>query len=108
MNLVEAWRKGDFATAFPKMNEGPSDAGLPELANPGTSQGVLDREPDGARLPRRSVIDPVGSFEYGVDGPRPPGRLEESGRVLIQVAPGQTPDWGGESSSTQPLALLVS
>jgi SusD family len=45
MRLIEAevyWKKGDFATAVAKMNEVRADVGLPDLTNPGTSQGVLD------------------------------------------------------------------
>jgi tetratricopeptide (TPR) repeat protein len=45
MRLIEAevyWKKGDFATAIAKMNEVRTDVGLPDLTNPGTSQGVLD------------------------------------------------------------------
>jgi hypothetical protein len=46
MRLIEAevyWRKGDFGTAITKMNEVRTDVGLPDLTNPGTSQGVFDR-----------------------------------------------------------------
>jgi hypothetical protein len=45
MRLIEAevyWKKGDFATAIAKMNEVRSDVGLPDLVNPGDTQGVLD------------------------------------------------------------------
>jgi hypothetical protein len=46
MRLIEAevyWKNGDFATAIAKMNGVRRSVGLPDLTNPGTSQGVLDR-----------------------------------------------------------------
>jgi SusD family len=46
MRLIEAevyWKKGDFATAIAKMNVVRQGVGLPDLTDPGTSQGVLDR-----------------------------------------------------------------
>jgi hypothetical protein len=45
MRLIEAevyWRKGQFQNAIDRMNEVRADAGLDDLTNPGTSQGVLD------------------------------------------------------------------
>ena len=45
MRLIEAevyWKKGDFATAIARINEVRTDVGLPNLTNPGTSQGVRD------------------------------------------------------------------
>lgn len=46
MRLIEAevyWKKGQFQQAIDKMNVVRASVGLPNLTNPGTSQGVLDR-----------------------------------------------------------------
>ncbi len=46
MRLIEAevyWHNGDFPNAIASMNKVRHDVGLPDLTNPGTSQGVLDR-----------------------------------------------------------------
>lgn len=45
MRLIEAevyWNKGQFQQAIDKMNEVRAAFGLPDLDNPGTSQGVFD------------------------------------------------------------------